>query len=123
MSFGLCLAVGAAAGVLASMGLGGGFILVVYLALFSRLDQYAVQVINLLFFIPVTLFALVFHIKNRLIDTAAALGCAAFGILSVGAGFYLGRYLGSEGLRSAFACFVILCGLKDLLGAAETGQS
>ena len=60
MSFGLCLAVGAAAGVLASMGLGGGFILVVYLALFSRLDQYAVQVINLLFFIPVTLFALCF---------------------------------------------------------------
>ncbi len=123
MSFGYCLAVGAAAGVLASMGLGGGFILVVYLALFSQFDQYAVQVINLLFFIPVTLFALVFHIKNRLVDTAAAFACAAFGALSVGAGFYLGQSLGSDGLRSAFAWFVIACGLKDLLWSSETGQS
>ena len=86
------------------------------------MDQYAVQVINLLFFIPVTLFALVFHMKNRLVDTAAAFGCAAFGIVSVGAGFYVGRALGSEGLRSAFAWFVILCGLKDLLTPSKTGQ-
>ncbi|MEG2677532.1 MAG: sulfite exporter TauE/SafE family protein, partial [Oscillospiraceae bacterium] len=72
MSWWAATIVGAASGVLASMGLGGGFILVVYLALCTDIAQRSAQGINLLFFIPIIVIAVVLHIKNKLIDVRLA---------------------------------------------------
>lgn len=115
MNFWTASLVGAASGILASMGLGGGFVMVVYLALATDLAQKGAQGINLLFFIPITVLAVIIHIKNKLIDVKTVLLCSAFGAAAVFGGFFLAQYLGNELLRKAFAVFIILAGLKDLL--------
>lgn len=107
-------AVGLASGILASMGFGGGFVLVVYFALFTDLMQKGAQGINLLFFIPITVIAVFLHIKNKLIDVKTAVICSIIGIPAVVGGFYLAQVVDNQWLRKAFAVFIIISGLKDL---------
>ena len=42
-------------GILASLGLGGGMILILYLTIFAGMAQFEAQGINLIFFIPIAL--------------------------------------------------------------------
>ncbi|NLC79336.1 MAG: sulfite exporter TauE/SafE family protein [Ruminococcaceae bacterium] len=114
MSWVIATVVGALLGVLASMGLGGGFVLLVYLTLFTDIEQKTAQGINLLFFIPIILLSLVFHSKNKLIDFKTALISGAAGAAVVYLGFLLAKNLDNEWLRRGFAVFIILAGLKDL---------
>lgn len=107
--------VGCASGILASMGLGGGFVLVVYLAIFTETLQKRAQGINLLFFIPITVLAVILHIRNKLIEIKTVLICSAFGIISVIIGFYIVQGISNDWLRKAFAVFIILSGLKELI--------
>ena len=116
MNFILASVVGLASGILASMGMGGGFVLVVYLAVFTDLAQKGAQGINLLFFIPITIIAVVLHIKNKLIDIKTAIVCSTIGVPAVFAGFYLAQNIDDMWLRRAFAVFIIIAGAKDLLG-------
>lgn len=53
-------------GVFASMGLGGGMVLIVYLTVFAGFSQLAAQGINLVFFIPIAIISLVLHTKTSL---------------------------------------------------------
>ena len=114
MNFILASVVGFASGILASMGMGGGFVLVVYLAIFTDLAQKGAQGINLLFFIPITVLAVYMHIKNKLIDIKTAIVCSVIGIPAVVAGFYLAQSTDNGWLRKGFAVFIIIAGLKDL---------
>ena len=119
MSFMAASIVGFLSDILASMGLGGGFVLVVYFALFTDFAQKGAQGINLLFFIPITVIAVIIHIKNKLIDVKTALVCSLLGIPAVAAGFYLAQNIDNSWLRKGFAVFIIISGLKDLF--SKTG--
>jgi len=114
MSWWLSVLVGAGSGLLASMGLGGGFILVVYFALCTDIAQKEAQGINLLFFIPIIVIAVILHIKNKLIDVKTALLCSVVGAAAVVGGFYTAQAIEGETLRTVFAVFIILAGAKDL---------
>ena len=103
--------VGFFTGILASMGLGGGFILVVYLALCTDIVQKSAQGMNLLFFIPITLLAVGFHIKNKLIDLKTVLICSAYGVAATVIGFYIAQALDNNWLSKGFAIFFIIVGL------------
>ncbi len=118
----LAALVGAASGVLASMGLGGGFILVVYLAIFTDIAQKQAQGINLLFFIPIIVIAVILHLKNKMIDVKTALACSAAGAGATVAGFYAAQAMDGGALRTAFAVFVILAGAKDLFSKGVDKQ-
>lgn len=106
--------IGAASGILASMGMGGGFILLVYLTLFIDIEQKTAQGVNLLFFIPIIIVSVAIHIKNKLIDIKTALICGGIGAATVFAGFWAANSLENIWLRRAFAVFIIIAGLKDL---------
>ena len=60
--------VGLLAGVAASMGFGGGFVLIIYMTAFAGVDQVTAQGVNLLFFLPVALVSLVIHQKTGLLN-------------------------------------------------------
>ena len=111
--------IGIASGVLASMGMGGGFVLLVYLSLFGELEQKTAQGVNLLFFIPIIAISVIIHLKNKLIDVRTALICGGIGAITVLGGFWLAGAIGNDWLRKAFAIFIILAGLKDLLFKAK----
>ena len=53
------------AGIIGGMGMGGGTILIPALILFAHIDPKMAQSVNLLSSIPMTIFALMIHIKNK----------------------------------------------------------
>ena len=120
MNFILSTIVGFATGILASMGLGGGFILIIYLALCTETVQKSAQGINLLFFIPITILAVIIHIKHKLIDVKTVLICSAFGAGTAIVGFYIAQALDNNWLRKGFAIFIIIAGAKDLFTKARS---
>ena len=73
---------GFAAGALGAMGLGGGGVLLLYLAL-TGTGQLAAQGVNLTFFLPIAALSLVLHRKNGLVDLPAALPVAGGGVLGL----------------------------------------
>ena len=55
------LLAGLFSGILGSMGLGGGAVLVIYLSLFTETKQLTAQGINLLFFIPIAAVSVIIY--------------------------------------------------------------
>ena len=58
--------VGALSGVIASMGLGGGFVLLIWLTLHDGMPQREAQGVNLLFFLPIALISVIMHIRVKI---------------------------------------------------------
>lgn len=101
-------------GVVASLGLGGGMVLIIYLTVFAQTDQLNAQGINLVFFIPVASLSLIIHTKNKLVEWKRIIPSIICGGVSAFAGIYIAKYLGSEILTKLFAVFIILIGLREL---------
>ncbi len=106
--------VGFVSGVLASMGLGGGFVLVVWLTLFCDVEQKAAQGVNLLFFLPIALISLIFHLKNGLVNKQLIKKLVFGGVLGAILGTLGIRLIDSDGLRMIFAVFLLGFGLRQL---------
>ena len=106
--------IGFLAAVMASMGLGGGSILLLYLTLFTETSQYSAQGINLLFFIPIAVVALILHSQKKLVRWQTVARAVFWGLLGVLKGFFLGRQIGEDFLRTLFYIFLLIIGIKDL---------
>lgn len=115
--------VGFLTGVLASMGMGGGFILVVWLTLAEETAQRAAQGINLLFFLPIALLSLIFHIKNKLVNKEFVKKLALGGVLGAVIGTYGAQLIDNGALRKLFALFLLAFGLKELFAKKATEAS
>ena len=59
MSFLWAAAAGTLSGMIGAMGLGGGGVLIIYLTLFLGMEQGIAQGVNLIFFFPCAVFALI----------------------------------------------------------------
>ena len=113
--------VGFFTGILASMGLGGGFILIVWLTMFTETEQKTAQGVNVLFFLPIALIALIMHLKNGLVNKALVKRCALGGIIGAIIGT-LGSQLVAGGLlRKLFALFLLAFGLREMFTKAKSG--
>ncbi|MBR5485072.1 MAG: sulfite exporter TauE/SafE family protein [Oscillospiraceae bacterium] len=113
------LAAGFFAGVLASMGLGGGVVLMIYLRMVSNLSQLTAQGLNLAFFIPIGVTAAIIHLKNGLISKQAALLCIPTGILGAAAASLLAAKLSEQFLSNIFAFLLLWIGLREILAALK----
>ena len=115
----MLLPVGFLAGVCASMGIGGGFVLMLYLTLFAGLTQKDAQLFNLLFFLPVAALALFQHKKSGLIDAKAAKSAVWSGLGGAAAGAVGAVWLSNEWISKLFAVLILLAGLKELFGKKD----
>ena len=118
--------IGFATGILASMGLGGGFILVVWLTLFENVGQKAAQGINVLFFLPIAFIALILHLKNHLVNKRLVKKMLLGGIIGAVIGTLGSNVIANDLLRKLFALFLIAFGLRELFSpnkAADNQQS
>ena len=55
---------GLASGIISGMGMGGGAVLIPVLVLVANPGQHIAQSVNLLYFIPTAVAALIIHFKN-----------------------------------------------------------
>ncbi|MDN5378642.1 MAG: uncharacterized protein PWQ76_897 [Clostridiales bacterium] len=104
------------AGLAASLGLGGGMVLIIYLTIFADIPQISAQGINLVFFIPIAILSIILHRKNHLIafEWKKMLLPICFGTAGAFLGTYFANILGSELLSKIFAVFILIVGAMEL---------
>ena len=114
VDFFLAVLAGLICGVLSGFGIGGGSLLMVWLTALLSMDQRTAQGINLLYFLPTAVCALLFHIKNRLIRWDIVLPAALAGAAAAALTAWLGTKLDTSLLRRLFGGFLLLVGLREL---------
>lgn len=102
---------GIISGILAAMGLGGGGILIIYLTLFENISQSEAQGINLIFFIPIAIVALIMHSKAKLIDWKHALKFGILGVIGAILGCKIALFIDGEILRKLFGVLLLIIGI------------
>ncbi len=101
-----------------AMGLGGGGILLAYLAA-AGVPQLTAQGINLMFFIPTAAVALGFHLKNGYVRWRTALTAGLAGLAGAPIGFWLAGAVGDRALRLLFAAGILALGVRELFARPE----
>lgn len=111
--------VGLLSGVCASLGIGGGFVLLLYLTALAGMPQMEAQLLNLVFFLPIAVISLSLHIKHRLIDGKAVWPSVMGGLIGVFIGVWIASALTNEWLSKLFAVFILFIGIKELLAKTK----
>lgn len=106
--------VGVATGIVSGFGIGGGSLLVLYLATVTGASQYTAGGINLLYFIGCAPAALIGHIKNKLVDWRTALWCAASGVAVAIPTSLLADNFNNDWLRRLFGILLLYIGIREL---------
>jgi len=107
--------IGLAAGIISGMGIGGGAILIPALVLFVNPGQHVAQSVNLLFFIPTGVTALIIHIRNKMIDFKMAFPIILSGLAGAFLGSRLAVSLSGDALRKYFGIFLLAMGIYEML--------
>ena len=107
------LIAGLLSGLTASMGLGGGAVLIIYLTLLAGVDRITAGGINLLFFIPISLLAVIIYAVRKEIKWKTVIPISLFGLLGAGFGMWLIDFLGTGWIGKIFGGILILMGLKE----------
>lgn len=110
---------GLLAGLIGGMGLGGGTVLLIYLNLFTQNSQLTSQGINLIFFIPVGLTAVIIYAIKKKIKPKMLLLALPFGIAGSLLGSYITNFFNENVLRTVFAVFLIFLGVKELFAKTD----
>lgn len=110
----LLIILGFFSGIIGGMGMGGGTILIPALILFAHIDPKIAQSVNLISSIPMTIFALIIHIKNKNVILKLVVPIASFGILGAICGSFLATYLSSEILKKIFGVFLLVIGVLEV---------
>lgn len=106
--------IGFFSGIISGMGIGGGTLLIPALILILGMEQHAAQGVNLIYFLPTAVTALVTHQKNHNVLWKTAKPLALFGVVGAVAGSLLAVSLEADVLRKVFAGFLFLMGLSEL---------
>jgi len=106
--------IGLAAGIISGMGIGGGAILIPALVLFAKPEQHIAQSVNLLFFIPTAIIALIVHIRNRRIDFKTAVPIILAGFAGAFIGSRIAVALPGNILRKFFGIFLLAMGIYEI---------
>lgn len=100
-------------GIISGMGIGGGTILIPSLVLLVNPGQHVAQGVNLLFFIPTAIIALIVHIKKKRIDFKMAIPIILFGLVGAFAGSKLAMSLPGSNLKKWFGIFLLTMGIYE----------
>ena len=109
--------VGVICGVVGGMGMGGGTLLIPLLTTFCMFEQHTAQAVNLIAFIPMSVFSLIIHAKNKLLRPKYLLSVALPAVALSVVSSFLAMRLEGEFLSVCFGWFLILLGIFQLFSA------
>ena len=121
MSFLWAAAAGTLSGMIGAMGLGGGGVLIIYLTLFLGMEQGIAQGVNLIFFIPSAVIALIVYSRKKMIDWKAAIPAAVLGVAGAWLGTYLSSLIDGYWLSKLFGGQLLIMGVMQLFYKKEKG--
>ena len=114
----LLILFGFLAGIIGGMGMGGGTVLVPLLS-FLDMSQKNIQAINLISFLPMCCVALIFHAKNKLIQTKHVWWLIVPALIFAVVGALVADKADNKVLRLCFAVFLIAVGIWQLIVAIK----
>ncbi len=106
--------IGFFSGIISGMGIGGGAILIPALIITQKISQQTAQGINLTYFIPTAVAALIIHLKNKNIKVKTALVLGISGLPGAFLGALFAGWLGDGILRRMFGFFLMLVGIYEI---------
>ena len=106
--------IGFVSGIISGMGIGGGTILIPALLFLVSLDQHQAQGVNLIYFIPTAVVALITHTKNKNVLWKTTKPLALLGLAGAAAGSFLAVSLDADLLKKIFGGFLFLMGLSEV---------
>ena len=111
---------GLGAAVISAWGVGGGTLLLLVMTLFLGVDQ---RGINLLFFLPTALSALLCHRKNGCLDTPTLRAAVPIAVPAALLGAWIATAVDVEILRRPFGIYLLLSGISLLLPQKSAKKS
>ena len=110
-------------GLIGSMGLGGGTVLMIYLAGFAGMEQIKAAGINLLFFIPIAALSVIIYSFKKQIKWKTTLIFGVSGLVGAALGTLLSGFVGNRWTKIAFAVLLIVLGVKALFAKNKDKKS
>ena len=107
----LLILFGLIGGLLGGMGMGGGTLLIPLLTLGLSISQHNAQAINLIAFLPMSIFALIIHFKNKLVDYKLAIPIIITGTISSVLASIFASSINTKNLSFCFGIFLIIMGI------------
>ncbi|HHW46131.1 MAG TPA: TSUP family transporter [Clostridiales bacterium] len=114
MNWLITLLAGILSGAAGAMGLGGGGVLLLYLTLFAGVEQLKAQGINLIFFIPCGIIAIIIYSVKKQLEIKKILTSSTFGILGAFVGSWLADIIGGDMLSKIFAAGITFLGIREV---------
>ncbi len=118
----LLFVIGAAAGVISGMGMGGGTLLIPALTLLMGILQRQAQGVYMLSFLPAAAAALYIHKKEGRLELKSSLPVIAAGIVGALAGALAAGWLKEEWLKKAFGLFLTILSIIQYIGRSPKGR-
>lgn len=106
--------IGFISGIVSGMGMGGGTILILLLSIFMNLDQHEAQAINLVFFIPTAISAILIGIKNKNIQWKLAIPIVIAGIIGAAISAKISTKMDVGLLRKLFGIFLLIIACYEI---------
>lgn len=106
-------------GIIGGMGMGGGTLTIPILTIFLGFQQLQAQGVNLVSFLPMSVIALIVHIKNHLVAYKETWLLALVGCLFSLGGAILANHVGNVVLKKMFAIFLIALGIWQWVDMAR----
>lgn len=110
----LVILIAVASGIISGMGIGGGTILIPALIFIEGLNQHQAQGVNLIYFVPTAVIALITHAKNKNIEKQIVLPIVLTGLLGVAAGALIAVKMDAGLLKKLFGGFLLIMGLTEI---------
>ena len=104
------------------MGIGGGTVLVPALSIIYDMQQQTIQKINLIYFIPTAVIALITHGKQGNIEKKPILAIVVFGLIGAAAGSFAAVGMKADILRKCFGFFLLGMGFYEFLRKDDTKE-
>lgn len=104
---------GLLSGIFSAMGMGGGGVLIICLTIFFNMEQIHAQGINILFFIPNAIIAIIAHSRKKLIDWKITLPLSFYGALGALIGSYASSFIDNSILKKIFGIFLLVTAIKQ----------
>ena len=119
MMWGVVL-IGFCSGIISGMGIGGGTILIPALLFLTGITQQQAQGVNLIYFIPTAITALITHRKEGNLSIQMAKPLALLGLMGAAAGALLAVSVKAQMLRRLFGGFLFLMGCSEVFKKNQT---
>ena len=105
---------GIIAGIISTLGMGGGTVLILILANFLGLEQHIAQSTNLIFFIPTAIVATIINYRPRLVDVKLGTILVVFVVIGTIIGVNISLKVESSNLKHYFGIFLLIIAIFEI---------